>query len=87
MHQASIMRVVPDWPLPLFHVYTILSLTVQDGYSPLYAASENGHTEIVDLLVRAGADVNQATTQVYTCIRTCTCSLAHDLDMLTLLSV
>ena len=43
----------------------ILSLTVQDGFSPLYAASHEGHTEIVDLLVRAGADVNQATTKVH----------------------
>ena len=41
-------------------MYNILSLTVQDGVSPLYVASRNGYTEIVDLLVRAGADVNQA---------------------------
>ena len=38
----------------------ILSLTGQDGISPLYVASQEGHTEIVDLLVRAGADVHQA---------------------------
>ena len=44
----------------------VLSLTVQNGFSPLYMASEYGHTEIVDLLVRAGADVNQATTKVHT---------------------
>ena len=47
------------------HVYTILSSTVQDGMSPLYVASECGHTEIVDLLLGAGADVHQATTKVY----------------------
>ena len=44
----------------------VLSLNVQDGVSPLYAASQEGHTEIVDLLVRAGADINQATTKVHT---------------------
>ena len=43
----------------------ILSLTVQDGISPLYAASQEGHTEIVDLLVRAGANIHQATTKVH----------------------
>ena len=37
------------------------SLTVQDGLSPLYVASCNGHTEVVDVLVKAGADVHQAT--------------------------
>ena len=28
----------------------------------MYAASQNGHTDIVDLLVQAGADINLATT-------------------------
>ena len=40
------------------------SPTVQDGVRPLYAASQEGHTEVVDVLVKAGADVNQATTKV-----------------------
>ena len=41
-----------------------LSLHVQDGLSSLYVASQEGHTEVVDVLVKAGADVNQATTKV-----------------------
>ena len=41
-----------------------ISLTVQDGLSPLYVASGNGHSEVVDVLVKAGADVHQATTKV-----------------------
>ena len=28
----------------------------------MYTASENGHTEVVDLLVQAGADIHLATT-------------------------
>ena len=44
---------------------SVTSFTVQDGISSLYVASENGHTDVVDLLVRAGADVHLATTQVY----------------------
>ena len=28
----------------------------------MYTASENGHTEVVDLLVQAGADINLAST-------------------------
>ena len=44
---------------------SVTSFTVQDGISPLYAASHNGHTDVVDLLVRAGADVHLTTTEVY----------------------
>ena len=40
------------------------SLTVQIGGSPLYTASEHGHTAVVDILLEAGADVHQATTEV-----------------------
>ena len=44
---------------------SVTSFTVQDGFSPLHVASQNGHTDVVDLLVRAGADVHLATTEVY----------------------
>ena len=43
---------------------TSYSLTVQDGLSPLYAASEYGHSDVVDILLKAGADVHQACTKV-----------------------
>ena len=43
---------------------TSYSLTVQDGFSPLYAASQKGHSDVVDILLEAGADVHQATTKV-----------------------
>ena len=36
-------------------------LSLQRGFSPVYSASENGHTEVVDLLVQAEADINLAT--------------------------
>ena len=42
----------------------ISSLAVQNGTSPLYVASQEGHSEVVDVLVKAGADVNQAWTKV-----------------------
>ena len=38
---------------------------VQNGATSLHTASQNGHTDVVDLLVRAGADVHLATTEVY----------------------
>ena len=44
---------------------SVTSFTVQDGVSPLYFASQNGHTDVVDLLVRAGADVHLTTIEVY----------------------
>jgi ankyrin repeat protein len=34
---------------------------MQDGFTPAYAASENGHTEIVALLLANKADINAAT--------------------------
>lgn len=34
---------------------------MQDGFSALYAASEAGHTEVVDTLLTSGADPNLAT--------------------------
>ena len=37
---------------------------MQDGTSPVYIASQNGHTDVVDLLVQAGAEINLAETVV-----------------------
>ena len=44
---------------------SVTSFTVQNGYSPLFVASQNGHADVVDLLVKAGADVHLATTKVF----------------------
>ena len=35
---------------------------IQDGFTPLYMASQGGHTSVVDILLRHGADPNLATT-------------------------
>lgn len=43
------------------HVYTLLSSTAQDGFSPLYAACFAGHTAVVDTLLKGGAQPNLAT--------------------------
>ena len=32
----------------------------KNGWTPLYVASEKGHTEVIKVLLHAGADVNQA---------------------------
>ena len=46
--------------LIVFHTLTIFCCCqTQDGISPVYVASQNGHMEIVDLLVQAGADTNK----------------------------
>ena len=45
------------------HCFTY-TITIQGGASPLYVASQEGHTDVVDILVKAGADVNQANTVV-----------------------
>ena len=33
-----------------------------NGATPLFAASQEGHTKVVEMLLGAGADVNKATT-------------------------
>ena len=38
---------------------------IQGGFSPVYVACQKGHTDVVDLLVKAGADIDLATTEVY----------------------
>ena len=35
------------------------SCVLQDGWSPLHAASSNGYVEVVEGLIEAGANVNQ----------------------------
>ena len=50
---------------------------VQDGLSPVYVASQNGHTEVVDLLVQAGANIHLATTdEVHVSTHTVSSSVA-----------
>ena len=39
-------------------------LTVQGSFTPIFVASYEGHTDVVDVLVKAGADVNQAMAKV-----------------------
>ena len=35
----------------------IIILLTQDGATPLYMASQNGHSDVVNVLIRIGADV------------------------------
>ena len=61
--------------LIVFHTLTIFCCCqTQDGFSPVSVASQNGHTEVVDLLVQAGADIHLASTKVYVHVSTHTVS-------------
>ena len=64
--------------LILFHTMTIFCCCeTQEGFSPVYAASRNGHTEVVDLLIQAGADIHLATTdEVHVSTHTVSSSVA-----------
>lgn len=50
------------------YIYT----TIQGGLGPLYVASLEGHTEVVDMLLESGADPNVA-CMVWGLV----CSLSH----------
>ena len=63
--------------LIVFHTQTIFCcFQTQDGLSPVYAASQEDHTDIVDLLVQAGADIHLATTEVHVSTHTVSSSVA-----------
>ena len=38
----------------------MMAFVLQNGCSPLHAASENGHLDVVKTLLKAGANINQA---------------------------
>ena len=44
------------------------NLATEDGYSPIFIAANNGHAEVVKLLVEKGADLNQANVRHRTSI-------------------
>ena len=62
----------------------IMHTVPQGGFSPLYAASQEGHTDIVDILLRSGADVHQTIIKVriYAVISLIyACSLVHRIHL------
>lgn len=56
--EFSILLLCLCCTLQLHNIY------LQNGFSPVYVASQNGHTQIVDILVKAGADINLTTKKV-----------------------
>ena len=45
------------WGIYVYHAY-VYHIHTQDGYSPLYCASQEGHDEVVEMLLHAGAKVD-----------------------------
>ena len=59
---TSVMRYM--YTHPDNHFYCI-HFNTQNGANAVFVASLNGHKDVVDLLVQAGADINLATTEVF----------------------
>ena len=47
------------------------------GASPVYFTSQEGHPDVVDLLVQAGADIHLATTEVHVSTHTVSSSVRY----------
>ena len=56
-------------PPPLVQPLVMMTFVLQDGCSPLNAASFDGHLGVVETLLEAGANINQA-SNVGTCTHT-----------------
>ena len=55
----------------LWYTHSVCSSLIpltQDGATPLYIASEKGHSDTVNTLIRNGANINQSTKVLYTTI-------------------
>ena len=51
-------------------LHTLCCFQTQNGFSPVYVANQKCHSEVVDLLVQAGANIYLAADEVYTCYYT-----------------
>ena len=57
----------------------MMTFVLQDGWSPLYSASLNGHLDVVRALIEAGASISQANKVGTVLVNQChgtTCVLA-----------
>ena len=57
----------PHPPPPHVKPLVMMIFVLQDGMSPLMAASNAGHLDVVKTLIEAGANVNQTDTKVGIC--------------------
>lgn len=60
------------WWKEVISTYSLVMFYLQDGWSPLYTASLNGHIDVVESLIAAGANVNEATKVRTVYMQTCT---------------
>ena len=77
-HACSLLIVRVQWS----HLWypsgdNSINFVLQDGWSPLMIASENGHLDIVVTLIGAGADVNYTNKVVKFTVNICNIIFTH----------
>ena len=64
VYTLTLYTTVYDCIRTTFHMtvqpLVMMAFVLQNGYSPLHAASEDGHLDVVETLLKAGANINQA---------------------------
>ncbi len=70
LNTSDFLDLLVDKQTPIMVVFVCLFVCSQDGYTAMMQAAEKGHVEIVQLLLNAGATVND---KDIVCLCLCAC--------------
>ena len=62
----QVLQLYMNWCIPNLAIIVIIQVaywiqfSLQNGGTPLFIASQNGHSDVVNILIRNGANINMA---------------------------